>query len=57
MTSEQTIVPSRRPDTARKRPMPGSAWAWLVAVLGVGAVAASRGTRAIIPMRGLVIRG
>ncbi len=37
MTSEQTIVP---PDTAQKRSTAGSAWAWLVVVLGVGAVVA-----------------
>ena len=37
MTSEQTIVP---PDTAQKQSMAGSAWAWLVVVLGVGAVVA-----------------
>ena len=37
MTSEQTIVP---PGTAQKRSMDGSAWAWLVVVLGVGAVVA-----------------
>ncbi len=40
MTSEQTIVPSGKPDTARKRSMAGSAWAWLIAVLGVSAVVA-----------------
>jgi hypothetical protein len=40
MTSEQTIVPSGKPDTAQKRSMAGSAWAWLVVVLGVGAVVA-----------------
>ena len=37
MTSEQTIVP---PGTAQKRSMDGSGWAWLVVVLGVGAVVA-----------------
>ena len=40
MTSEQTIVPSGKPGTAPKRSMAGSAWAWLVAVLGVSAVVA-----------------
>src|SRR5271167_2780100 len=40
MTSEQTIAPSGKPDTAQKRSMAGSAWAWLVVVLGVSAVVA-----------------
>ncbi|MGA7054985.1 MAG: DUF5135 domain-containing protein, partial [Mycobacterium sp.] len=40
MTNEQTIVPSGKPGTAQKRSMAGSAWAWLVAVLGTSAIVA-----------------
>ena len=40
MTTEQTIVPSGKPGTARKRSMAGSAWAWLVAVLGTSVIVA-----------------
>jgi hypothetical protein len=40
MTAEQANVPSGAPDTVPKRTTGGTAWAWIIAVLGIGAVVA-----------------